>query len=149
MKRLFKLRKQWIIFERKNLGSFEELSISFISHTTLSLTPTHNLEDILHVRRTSVQLMGGGNQGHFSQEGNRKKADHITAIWCLCSRLMFIIIRPRRILGPQNLVNKTNDETKSLHLSFSRSSLSSFLPPSLYFLLPSFSIFDLGLKSMV
>ena len=138
IKRLFKLRKQWIIFERKNLGRFEELSISCISHTILSLTPARNLEDILHVRRTSVQLMGG-NQGHFSQEGNRKKADHITAIWYLCSGLMFIISRPRKILGLQNLVNKTNDVTKSLCSSFQIFLVfffPSFTPLLPYFLFP-------------
>lgn len=46
-------------FWKKYLGSFEELSISFISHITLSLTPEGNLEDILYVRRTGVQLIGG------------------------------------------------------------------------------------------
>lgn len=41
-------------FWKKYLGSFEELSISFISHITLSRTPVGNLEDILCVRRTGI-----------------------------------------------------------------------------------------------
>lgn len=58
-------------FWKKYLGSSEELSISFISHITLSLTPEGNLEDILYIRRTGVQLMGE-NQGHFGKEGTRR-----------------------------------------------------------------------------
>lgn len=38
------------------------------------LTLSGNLEDILYVRRTGVQLMGG-NQGRFSKEGNKKRGD--------------------------------------------------------------------------
>lgn len=39
-----------------------------LTHDEL-LTLASNLEDILYVRRTGMQLMGG-NQGHFSKEGD-------------------------------------------------------------------------------
>lgn len=70
-------------FWKKYLGSIEKLRVSFIAHTTLSLAPVGNLEDILCIRYVNMQLMGG-NQGHFSKRNEKERSLHC----CLLSMFL-------------------------------------------------------------